>query len=256
MVKDNLFELDGQIALVTGAASGLGKQIAWGMASFGADLILSDINYEGVENEAKKIEKQLGRKTVIFQVDVTKIQEVQDMVQKATDIFGKIDISVNNPGVNCRKSVLDLNLEEYERVLDVNLKGVFICAKEIGKIMVQQKKGKMINMSSIFGHVAMPNQAAYASSKGAILQLTKVLALEWAPYNVQVNALAPAHHKTSLAKQLMDNKDIYKDILNRIPQQRFAGEEEIIGPAIFLASKASDFVTGASLIVDGGWTAQ
>lgn len=252
----DLFNLEGKVALVTGAASGLGNAIAWGMAAFGTDLVVADINYEIARIEAEEIEKKLGRKTIACKVDVSKENEVQDMVKTAIDHFGRIDISVNNPGINCRKPVIDLDLKEFEKVLNINLKGVFLCAREVGKIMIDQKRGKMINMASIFGHVAMQHQAAYASSKGAIIQLTKVLALEWAPYNIQVNALAPAHHKTNLAKPLLQDEKIYMEIINRIPQKRIAEAKEIIGPAVFLASKASDFVTGTSLIVDGGWTAQ
>lgn len=248
------FDLTGNVALVTGASSGLGRAIAYGMASYGADLILSDIDEEGMAEVAESIEHKLGRQVLCIRTDITQEDQVRNMVKAATDRFSTIDIAVNNPGINCRKPVLELSLEEYERVLDVNQKGVFLCAREVGKVMVERRKGKMINMSSILGLVAMPNQAAYASSKGAVIQLTKVLALEWAPFNVQVNAIAPAHFDTPLTRQL--KPELRQEILEKNPQHRFAGVDEIIGSAVFLASRASGFITGTALVLDGGWTAQ
>jgi gluconate 5-dehydrogenase len=252
----SIFDLSGKIALITGAGAGLGAAMAWGMACFGANVIVADIDEQRAQAVAREISDSLDRETMAIPVDVSKEPQVRHMVKTVLEQFGKIDIAVNNPGINCRKPILELSLQEFDQVIDINLRGMFLCAREIGRSMVQNGRGKMINMASIFGLVAMPNQTAYASSKGAIIQLTKVLALEWAPYNVQVNALAPAHHKTQLARQLMTKPEIYGDILNRIPQRRFAEAEEIIGPSIFLASKASDFVTGTVLVVDGGWTAQ
>lgn len=248
------FDLTGKVALVTGASSGLGRAIAYGLASFGADLILSDIHEEGMAEAAQSIRKELNKQVLSIRTDITQEDQVQKMVHAAVERFGTIDISVNNPGINCRKPVLELSLEEYSRVLDVNQKGVFLCAREVGRVMVEQRKGKMINMSSMLGIIGMPNQAAYASSKGAVIQLTKVLALEWAPFNVQVNAIAPAHFETPLTRQLKPEQR--QEILEKNPQHRFAEVDEIIGSAVFLASRASDFITGTALVLDGGWTAQ
>lgn len=252
----SIYDLGGKTALITGGGAGLGEAMAWGLAGFGADVVIADINGERAQVVAEEISSKFRRRTHAITVDVRHEYEVKDMVEEILNKFERIDIAVNNPGVNCRKPILDLSLQEFEQVLDVNLRGTFLCAREVGRAMVQSGGGKMINMASIFGLVAVQNQTAYASSKGAIIQLTKVLALEWAPFHVQVNALAPAHHKTQLAQQIIAKPDMYKDVIKNIPQQRFAEVDEIIGPAVFLASKASDFVTGTVLTVDGGWTAQ
>ncbi len=251
---NHLFDLTGRVALVSGAASGLGCAIALGLASFGADVAVTDMNGEGLRATAEAITR-MGRRAYVVVADVTDWGDVTRMVQEVLDFAHKIDICFNIPGINNRKPVLSLTPEEYDHVLNVNIHGLFRCAKAVGEVMVRQRRGSMINMSSIFGHVVMDRQAAYASSKGAIIQLTKVLAVEWAPFQVRVNAIAPAHHKTPLVQQMVSDASWYEDLIRRIPMSRFGEVWEIIGPAVFLASDASSFVTGISLICDGGWTA-
>ncbi len=256
----SLFDLRERIALVTGAASGLGRQIALGLASFGADVAVADVNFAGAQQTAGKVQAT-GRRAVALQVDVTQWDQVRTMIDQTLKQFGRIDICFNIPGINIRKPALDLSPEEYGQVVDLNLKGIFHCCKAVGPVMVEQRSGKVINMASIFGVCGGQTQAAYASSKGGIIQLTKVLALEWAPYNVQVNTLAPGYHMTMgpIAKQYLETpegKAMQERLLQKIPQGRIAHASEIIGPAVFLASDASNYVTGAVLVPDGGWTAQ
>jgi gluconate 5-dehydrogenase len=255
-----LFDLTDKIALVTGAAGGLGRQISLGLASFGADVAVADIDLKGAEDTAQEI-RRLGKRGLAVQVDVAHWPQVERMVQETVGAFGTIDICFNIPGINIRKPVLELAPEEFSKVVDLNLKGMFYCAKAAGEIMVRKKRGKMINMASIYGICGAPIQSAYASSKGGIIQLTRVLALEWAPFNVQVNAIAPGYHMTlgPLAKQYLETpmgKTMMEAILSKTPQGRVAHASEIIGPAVFLASNASNYVTGTVIVPDGGWTAQ
>jgi NAD(P)-dependent dehydrogenase (short-subunit alcohol dehydrogenase family) len=255
-----LFDLSGKVALVTGAASGLGRQIALGLASFGADVAAADIDLPGAEATAQAVGEIAGTACAI-QVDVSDWSRVEQMIQKVLEQYGRLDICFNVPGINIRKPVLELSPEEYSQVVDLNLKGVFHCSKAAGEVMVRQKKGKIINMGSIFGLCGGPLQSAYASSKGGLVQLTKVLALEWATDNVQVNALSPGYHMTfgPIAREYLETppgEAMVAAILGRIPQGRVAHASEIIGPAVFLASDASDYVTGAVIVPDGGWTAQ
>lgn len=251
---DRIFDLSGKVALVTTAASGLGRAIAYGMAKYGADVACADLNLSGAEETASRI-REWGRESLSIEYNVIDWGQVKKMVEKTAHHFGRIDISFNLPGINIRKTVEDLEPEEYYQIIDVNLRGMFNLCKAVGEIMIKQKRGKIINMSSIFGLCAMGRQSGYASSKHGVLGLTKVLAIEWAKYNIQVNAICPGYHMTPRQKQVVSDRAWYDEIISKIPQRRFAKPWEIIGPAVFLASEATSFMTGSALICDGGWTA-
>jgi gluconate 5-dehydrogenase len=247
----NRFALNNKTCLITGGASGLGFEIAKGFAESGAEVILVDLNQESLI-QANKEFRERGYRCKHFLADITDWEEVQTILNE----FDELDVLVNSAGINIRKTVLDLEPEEFERVINVNLLGTFHCCKAFGQKMLENKRGSIINMASIHSHATMPKQSAYASTKGGVLQLTKVLALEFAPHGVRVNALSPGFHLTPLVKEFTDDQAWYKSIKAKIPMGKFAEAKEIVGPAVFLASDASSYVTGTSLVSDGGFLAQ
>ena len=249
-----LFDLSGRVAIVTGAGRGLGKTMALALAAAGADVAVSSRTAVEIEATASEI-RELGRAAEPVTADVTSESGAQELVRHTLDRFGRLDILVNNAGINIRKPVLELSLAEYRQVLQTNLEGYFLCARAAGAVMVAAGRGKVINVSSIMGQVALPTQAAYASSKGGIQQLTRVLALEWAPHGVNVNALAPTYFETELTRPLFEDPERYEFITGRTPMGRWGQPHELAGAVIFLASDASSYVTGHTLLVDGGWTA-
>lgn len=251
-----LFSLAGKAALVTGAGSGLGQAIAIGVARAGAAVLCADISGQAAEATAAAIRAQGGRAHAA-QADVTDQTQVQSMVRQALEsLGGRIDISYHMAGVNrARKPALDLSLEDMSRVYDVNVGGLLACCQAVGQVMLQQGKGSVVNAASIMSRVAAKNNLAYASSKGAVATITQTLALEWADRGVRVNALAPGFMKTPLVSQILADAQWTARIEGRTPMGRLGDPEEIVGPAIFLGSDASSYITGTLLFVDGGWTA-
>jgi len=249
----DLFDLTGKVAMVTGASKGLGKAMATGLAKAGATLALCARNLDDLGKAAAEAGKW-GSRVDVFPLDVRD----QESIRKASDSilakFRRIDILVNNAGINVRKAVLDLSEEEWDSVLDTNLKGYFLVAKAVVPAMIRQGGGKVINISSIFGAVGMNHQAAYAASKGGIVQLTKVMAIEWAVSGIQVNAIGPTYFETPLVAALRNDPERFRFINERTPMGRWGQPEELEGTVIFLASRASDFITGQTIYVDGGWT--
>jgi NAD(P)-dependent dehydrogenase (short-subunit alcohol dehydrogenase family) len=254
LLGTRMFDLTGKVAVVTGAGRGLGRSMALALAAAGADIVASARTASEIESLRDEV-RALGRRSEAVTCDATSERDAERLMDESVGRLGRIDVLVNNAGINIRKPVLELSPEEYRSVLATNLEGYFLCARAAGKHLTAQGSGKVINISSIMGRVALANQAAYASSKGAIEQLTKVLAIEWAPRNVQVNAIGPTYFETDLTRPLFEDEERHDFITSRTPMGRWGQPHELAGAVIFLASAASDYVTGHTLMVDGGWTA-
>jgi len=249
-----IFDLTGKVAMVTGSTRGLGEVTATALAKAGADVAICGRNTTDLERVSETI-KQLGRDSAGFVLDVTSKKNVHEGVGRILTHFGKVDILVNNAGLNHRVPVLEFPEEEWDLVINTNLKGYFLVAQAIVPQMLERGYGKVINMSSILGAVALPNQLAYASAKGGVDQMTKVMALEWAKQGVRVNAIAPTYFETEMVKQLRDDPERFNFINERTPMGRWGYLPEMEGIVIFLAAPASDFITGQTIYIDGGWTA-
>jgi NAD(P)-dependent dehydrogenase (short-subunit alcohol dehydrogenase family) len=249
-----LFDLTGKVAIVTGGSGGIGRMLARGLAIHGADVVVTGRTLSKLETVADEI-RASGRKTLAISADVTDERSVADMVNHVIKEFSCIDILVNSAGLNIRNSAVDFKIEDWKKVMDFNALGTFICCQAIGRVMIKQNRGKIVNISSVRGRYGGKLAgAAYCPSKGAVDSLTRTLACEWAKYNILVNAIAPTVVETELTRDLLSNPETAKSTLARIPLGRLALPEDIVGPTIFLVSKASDFVTGQIVYVDGGTT--
>jgi NAD(P)-dependent dehydrogenase (short-subunit alcohol dehydrogenase family) len=248
------FDLSGKVAIVTGAGRGMGYPIALGLARYGADLVLCSRTVSELEKVKTEIE-MLGRRALVQRMDVTRIPEIGAMVEATLKTFGHIDILVNNAGVNTPQWAEDVTEEAWDKVFNTNLKGLFFCTQAVGKVMIRQKNGKIINVSSQSGVVGLLQRAVYCSSKGGVNLLTKVLAIEWAKYNINVNAIAPTFIETPFTKPMFEKEGFKEYVLGNIPLGRVGKPEDVVGGIIYLASGASDLVTGHILLIDGGWTA-
>jgi len=258
---EDLFDLTGKIAIVTGAARGLGRAFAEAMAEAGADVVCSDILTEELKETVKIIEK-IGRKVLALQVDVTQEDDIKMMVNETVRQFGRLDIIVNNAGIIEKPCLAhELSLEEWNRVIAVNLTGVFLCAREAARVMMKQKSGKIINISSTGGFTGasppIPPAPAYIAAKGAVVNLTRELALEYAPFGINVNSIAPGFFSTELTAELAQDEEFVKSLKELLPlSQKIGIASDLKGTAIYLASKASDFVTGHILVADQGFLAK
>jgi NAD(P)-dependent dehydrogenase (short-subunit alcohol dehydrogenase family) len=252
----DLFRLDGRVALITGGSKGLGEAMAGALASAGADVVLTSRHRAEAAAAADRVSAEYGHRALAIEADVTNDAEVAAMVEQSIAALGHIDILVNNAGINIRKPTLELSEAEWQEVMATNLTGPFLVSRAVAPQMIERGWGRIINMGSIQSFIAMPGRPAYNATKGGLMQLTRTMALEWAHQGVNVNALCPGPFDTPLNRSLRDNPAAYQAFLSKIPLGRWGDPTELGGAIIFLASEASSFVTGAALMVDGGWTVQ
>lgn len=250
------FSLEGRCALVTGGSKGLGLAMALGLARAGADVALASRRTDELQAAADRLTAETQRRALAITADVTRSEDVNRMVGRAVDELGHIDVLVNNAGINIRNLSVDQTEDEWRRIMDVNLTGAFLAARAVGRHMVERGSGSVINVASMLGLVGLAARPAYTASKGAIIQLTRTMALEWAAHGVRVNALCPGPFGTEINTVVQQDPEANRYFLDRIPLGRWGRPEELAAAAVFLAGDASSFMTGATLVIDGGWTAQ
>jgi len=249
------FDLSGKVALVTGASRGIGFAAATALAAAGADVIVCSRNLPALGDVVKEIELS-GRKTLATQVDVSDPSSVRNMIAEARRAFGRLDILVNSAGQISRKPATEWSIQEWSESIDVNLRGTFLCCQEAGRNMILRREGgKIINVASLLSTIGVPNIVPYASSKGGVASLTRSLAVEWAKYGINVNAVGPGYVRTELTRALQNDATRSSNIVSRIPIGRWGTPQDLKGAFVFLASRASDYITGQIIYVDGGWTA-
>jgi NAD(P)-dependent dehydrogenase (short-subunit alcohol dehydrogenase family) len=247
--------LDGKVGIVTGGAGGLGREICLAYAREGVRTVVADMNGEAAASLAREIESE-GGTAVGFALDVTSSRSVGELCDFVVGRYGGIDILVNCAGITHRCSAMEFPEDVFDRIVAVNLKGTFLCCQAVGRTMAEKKKGKIINISSVGGTIGLRNTVAYCASKGGVVQITRALAVDWAEHNINVNAIAPALNNTPIAKQVFQDKKTMEWFLSKIPLGRLCEPTDVAAAALFLASEASDFITGHILAVDGGWTTE
>jgi len=250
---NTLFDLSGTVAIVTGASAGLGQGMSLGLAQAGADIVLVDRNELA---ETKKLVESLGRRAVALQVDLKSIDVIPSIIETTMKEFGKIDILVNNAGIIRRTPAAEYSVQDWDDVMNINIRTIFFLSQAVGKEMLKRKRGKIINVASLLSFQGGVTVPAYTASKSAVAGLTKALANEWAQHGVNVNAIAPGYMATKNTENLRNDPVRYQAISDRIPAGRWGIPEDLQGTVVFLASKASDYVHGHVLVVDGGWMAR
>jgi 2-deoxy-D-gluconate 3-dehydrogenase len=247
--------LKGRTAIVTGGSKGIGYGMALALAQVGADIAIVSRHLDEAEKAAENM-RQFSGNAIGICCDVTSVQQIDEMVGNVMARFGKIDILLNNAGMNIRKPIVEVQEDDWDRVIDTNLKGIFFVAQRVAKEMIKQRSGKVINIGSVCSSVGIRQLGAYAASKGGVAMLTKVMALEWAPYNIQVNGIAPPYVNTPMTAGWMNDPERLKWIIDSTPLGRLGEIDDLAGPVVFLAGDMSNFVTGHMLSADGGWIVQ
>lgn len=252
-----LFGLNQQVALVTGAGRGLGRSMALALAQAGSELALvsrTEAELKEVSDEVRALDHE--RKIITIVADLADFAQILRVVEKVIGEFGRIDILVNNAGRNIRNPAENFSIEDWDAVMNINLKAAFLMAQTVGRVMIRQGKGKIINIASLTSFIALPNMVAYCASRGGVQQMTKALAVEWAKYGIRVNGIAPGYFLTKQTQSIFEDAKKKEWILSKIPMGRIGDlKKDLAGVVIFLASPASDYMTGQTIIVDGGWMA-
>jgi 2-deoxy-D-gluconate 3-dehydrogenase len=251
------FRVDDQIAIVTGSGSGMGRAFAQALAGAGADVVITELpGREALAAETAALVQAQGRRALTLSLDVTQVASIRAMVEKVVAEWGQIDILINNAGMNIRKWAVDVTEQDWDAVIDTDLRGAFFCAQLVGKAMIQRGKGgRIISTASQVGLVGYTERVAYCAAKAGVINMTRVLAIEWARHGITVNAIAPTFVNTPLVAALLEAEEVRREVLSRIPLGRLAEPEDIVGAVLYLASPAAAMVTGHTLVVDGGWTA-
>jgi NAD(P)-dependent dehydrogenase (short-subunit alcohol dehydrogenase family) len=248
-------DLAGKIALVTACSRGIGQACAVALAEAGADLVLGLHDLRRGAGLARRIER-MGRRVLPVQMDVSRLDQIRGAVREAVRRFGRIDVLVNNAGIGASSPAERVTEADFDRTLAVNLKGTFFTAQAVGKVMIRQRSGRIVNVGSQAGAVALPTESVYCMTKAGIAHLTRCLALEWARFGVTVNAVAPTFIETPGTRRWLDDRAFRASVVKRIPLGRVGVPEDVAGPVVFLCSDAASLITGATLMVDGGWTIQ
>ncbi|MBI2467195.1 MAG: glucose 1-dehydrogenase [Candidatus Rokubacteria bacterium] len=247
------WDLSGKVALVTGASRGIGAAAALALAGAGCDLVLASRDKAALEQVGGRIQA-VGRRALVHPIDLQRLDAIPALFEHAVQEFARLDILINNAGTNIRRPVVEFTEADWDTVVNLNLRAAFFCAQAAGRIMVPQRSGKVVTISSIAGRVGLPTGAIYAATKAGVSAFTRTLAVEWAPHNVQVNAIGPGYIRTKLTEPLFASPEWVERVTRRIPMARTGEVGDLIGTVLFLSSPASDYMTGQTLFLDGGWT--
>ncbi|WP_060679434.1 SDR family NAD(P)-dependent oxidoreductase [Virgibacillus halodenitrificans] len=250
-----MFSLKEKVAIVTGSARGIGQAYAIALAEAGASLVLVDILEDNLKDTAAKIKEATGTEVKLYGIDVTDSEKIQTMVDEVETTFGKIDILVNNAGINAPKPFREVTEEDWKKIIGVNLNSQFLMSKAVVEKMIPRNYGKIINMASVGGFMALSDTAPYNASKGGVLQLTKTMAADLSEYNLNINAICPGFIDTGLLKSSKARDERLEKVLNNTPLNRLGSPKDLIGACVFLASDASGYMTGTQIVVDGGMSA-